>query len=122
MPEEYTALVAALKALEQGEEPNTVTLPVAEDGWNTRPDTDSYGIIYPVEFEADQLNGDDVKLAAANEGSFDLYSRKKDGDGWISLICGALTEHCDGAWSLNSHMYERETGLFHWEWTFQIEG
>jgi len=52
----------------------------------------------------------------------DLFSRKKDGDGWISLICGALTEHCDGAWRFNSLQYERETGLFHWEWTFQVEG
>ena len=40
-----TALVEAMKSLTQGEEPNTVTLPVAEDGWNTRPDADSYGII-----------------------------------------------------------------------------
>ena len=41
MPEEYTGLVTALKALTQGETPNTVTLPVAEDEWNTRPDTES---------------------------------------------------------------------------------
>ena len=120
--DEITGLVQALKSLTKGEEPNAVTLPVAEDGWNTRPDTDSYGIVDPIEFEADQLNGDDVKQAVANEGSFDLYSRKKDGDGWIDLICGALTAHCDGAWSLNSHQYERENGIFHWEWTFEVEG
>ena len=117
-----TALVSAMKSLTKGEEPNTVTLPVAEDGWNTRPDTDSYGIIYPIEFEADALSGDDVKLAAANEGSFDLYSRKKDGDGWIPLIERVLTEHCEGCWRMDYHTKERETNLFRWEWVFQIEG
>ena len=42
MPTEYTQLVTALKALTQGESPNQVTLPMAEDDWNTRPDTVSY--------------------------------------------------------------------------------
>ena len=116
-----TSLVNALKSMTQGEAPNTVTLPVAEDGWSTRPDTDSYGIIYPIEFEADRLNGDDVKLAAANEGSFDLYSRKKDGDGWIPLIRAALQEHCGAAWRLNHRGYENDTRLWHWEWAFQTE-
>ena len=50
MPTEYTALAAALKALTQ----DTVTLPVAENEWNTRPDADSYGIV-ALEFEADAL-------------------------------------------------------------------
>lgn len=121
MPTEYTQLVAALKALTQGEAPDTKTLLMAENEWNTRPDADSYGIV-ALDFEADALHGDNRKVCIAYGGSVDLFSRKKDGDGWISLICAALTEYCDGAWSLNSHMYERETGLFHWEWTFQTEG
>ena len=25
-------------------------------------------------------------------------------------------------WRLNAHMYEHDTGLFHWEWAFQVEG
>ena len=121
MPEEYTNLVIAMKALTQGEEPNTVTLPVAENDWTTRPDTESYGIIM-LEYEADALHGDNLKQAEAYEGSMDLYSHKKDGAGWIPLIKATLTEYCDGAWSLNNHAYERETGLFHWEWVFQVEG
>ena len=121
MPTEYTQLVAALKALTQGETPNTVTLLMAEDGWNTRPDADSYGIV-ALDFEADALRGDNIKCVTAYEGSVDLFSRKRDGDGWIPLITSALTAHCDGAWHLNSRQYERETGLFHWEWVFQLEG
>ena len=127
MPDEYTALVRALKALTQTlngaateEDPETETLPMAEDGWNTRPDAVSYGTVQ-LDFEADALRGNDVKQAAAYEGSVDLYSRKRSGAGWVKLICDTLTSHCDGCWSLNSHQYERETGLFHWEWVFQVE-
>ena len=121
MPEEYTSLVTALKALTQGESPATViTLPMAEDEWNTRPDVESYGIV-SLDFEADALRGDDRKCAIAYEGSVDLFSRKRDGAGWVPLITGTLTEYCDGCWSLNAHMYDRETGLCHWEWAFQVE-
>ena len=116
MPTEYTQLVAALKALTQGNR----TLPMAENDWNTRPDSESYGIV-ALDFEADALHGDNVKVCTAYEGSVDLFSRKKDGDGWVPVIAQTLTEHCDGAWSLNSHQYERESGIFHWEWTFQVE-
>ena len=121
MPTEYTNLVAALKALTQGETPNIRTLPMAENEWNTRPDADSYGVV-TLDFEVDALHGDNLKQVTAYEGSVDLFSRKKDGDGWIEEICAVLTDCCEGAWSLNSHEYERETGLFHWEWTFQVEG
>lgn len=121
MPEEYTTLVTALKALSQGESPDVVTLPMAENEWKTRPDVESYGIV-SLDFEADALYGDNVKAVTAYEGSVDLYSRKKDGAGWIPLIMSTLTAHCDGAWHLNSIQYERETGLGHWEWVFQLEG
>ena len=121
MPEEYSKMVAALKALTQGEEPDTATLPMAEDEWNTRPETVSYGIVL-LQFEADALRGDDRKQSIAYSGSVHLFSMKRDGAGWVPLIRGVLDEYCDCAWSLNYHTYERETGLFHWEWTFQIEG
>ena len=112
MPEEYTSLVTALKALTQGEEPDpVVTLPMAEDEWNTRPDTVSYGTVR-LDFEASALTGDDRKCAVAYEGSVDLFSLQRDGAGWIQLITETLTEHCGSCWTLNSHMYERETGLF----------
>ena len=126
MPEEYTSLVEALKALQQAEDPNAedpvmVILPMAEDEWYTRPDTVSYGTVQ-LDFEVDNLTGDDLKQSTSYEGSVDLYSMVRSGAGWVELITQTLTEHCRAAWSLNHHMYERETGLFHWEWTFQVEG
>lgn len=122
MPEEYTALVTAMKALTQGESPDpVVTLPVAESEWNTRPDTISYGVI-SLDFEADALRGDNRKVATAYSGSVDLFSFQRDGAGWVELITDVLTDHCEGCWSLNHHTYERDTKLFHWEWTFQLEG
>ena len=122
MPEEYTALVTALKALTQGESPaQVVTLPMAEDDWNTRPDTVSYGIV-SLDYEVDALRGDNRKVATAYEGAVQLYSLQRDGAGWVELITGTLTEHCESCWSLNYHTYERDTGLFHWDWTFQVEG
>ena len=50
MTNEYASLVKAMKALTQVVDPEaevqkTVTLPVAEDEWRTRPDTVSYGMI-----------------------------------------------------------------------------
>ena len=121
MPTEYTNLVTALKALTQGESPDPVVkLPMAEDDWNTRPDTVSYGIVQ-LDFEVDALRGDNVKQCTAYEGSVDLYSLQRDGAGWVPLITKTLTDYCEGAWSLNAHMFERNTGLFHWEWAFQVE-
>lgn len=116
---QYQSLVSALKSLTQGEAPATVTLPMAENGWNTRPDAESYGIVN-LDFEADAFSADNVKADTAYEGSADLFSRSKDGGGWVPLITGTLEAYCDGCWSLNSHTYERDTGLFHWEWTFEV--
>ena len=121
MPEEYTSLVTALKALTQGESPNVISLPMAEDEWNTRPKGESYGIV-SLDFEVSAMYGDNVKKATSYGGSVDLYSHSRSGSGWVPLITGVLTDHCEGCWSLNSHQYERETGLFHWEWVFQVEG
>ena len=118
------SLVEALKALEQVEDPNaaepvTVTLQMAEDEWYTRPDTVSYGVV-SLDFESGQLAGDGVKQDMSHEGSVDLFSMVRGGAGWVELITETLTDHCGASWSLNSHTYERDTGLFHWEWTFEV--
>ena len=113
MSEDYDNLVEDLKALDG--------CPFAENGWETRPKSDSWGVV-TLEYEAGTLHGDNLKQAEAYEGSMHLFSKAKDGAGWIPLIKSVMTEYCDGAWSLNHHAYERETGLFHWEWIFQVEG
>ena len=112
MSSQYEALVSALKAL---------ALPMAENEWNSRPDCESYGIV-SLDFEAGAIRGDDRKMDTSYEGSVDLFSHVKDGGGWVPIIAQTLEAYCDGCWSLNSHMYERETGLFHWEWTFEVIG
>ena len=117
---EYESLVSALKSLTQGEAPNAITLPMAEDEWDVRPDTVSYGIV-ALEFEADAMDADGVKQVRAMEGSTDLFSLKRDGAGWKSMIEATLTEKCGASWKLNSRTYEQNTGLFHWEWVFQVE-
>ena len=123
MPDDYTNLVTAMKALTQASattsEPDKA-LKVAEDGWDTRPDAVSYGEIQ-FEFEAESLDGNDRKKDRAYEGSMDLYSRKRNGEGWPALIEQTLTEYCDNCWRLNYHTHETGTNLFHWEWVFQIE-
>lgn len=116
---QYESLVTALKNLRQGEAPAAVTLPMAEDEWRTRPDSESYGIVM-MDFESGQLNADDGKIDFSYEGSAHLFSHARSGAGWVPLITGALKEYCGPSWSLNSHTYERETGLFHWEWTFEV--
>lgn len=121
MPEDYTNIVKALKALKQGEKPNQTVLPMAEDEWKTRPGVVSYGMVM-LDYEVAALYGDNVKKATAYSGSVHLFSKNRDGAGWVELITGTLTEHCEGCWSLNHYTYERETKLFHWEWTFQVEG
>ena len=121
MPDEYTALVTALKALTQEDDGQTCYLPMAEDGWATRPETVSYGIV-SLDFEADALTGDDQKKSTAYEGSVDLYSLVRSGAGWVDMIMATLTECCGANWHLNHHAHENDTGLFHWEWAFQVEG
>lgn len=116
---QYDSLVAALKSLTQGEAPNTETLPMAEEEWRTRPKSDSYGIVQ-LDFEGDALNADDGKIDMTWEGSVDLFSHTRSGAGWVPLITATLETYCGPSWSLNSHTYERETGLFHWEWTFEV--
>ena len=52
----------------------------------------------------------------------DLFSTAKDGEGYVDRIVNVLNAQVGGAWSLNSHVYETETRLFHWEWTFEVDG
>lgn len=110
MPSEYEALVAALKLTD---------IPFQEYGWKTRPDG-AYGVV-SLEFEAGQLDGEDVKADRAWEGSVDLfYPKLTDRTEMVDAVEEILTEICGASWELNSTQYEEETGLFHVEWAFQV--
>lgn len=111
MPSEYEALVAALKLL---------SVPFAEYGWKNRPEG-AYGVV-SLEFEAGSLNGSGTKNDRAWEGSVDLYYPKlSDRTDLIEEIEETLDAVCEDSWELNSTQYENETGLFHMEWTFQVQ-
>ena len=95
-------------------------IPFAEYGWNTRPDADCYGVI-SLEFEADSLEGDNVKKDRAWEGSLDLFIRLLSSrDTYIAIVEPLLEKHCDGSWRLNQIQHERDTGMLHFEWVFQV--
>ena len=111
MPRDYDALAEDLKA---------IGIPSPENAWNTRP-TGDY-ITYALEYEAGADYGDNRKIARAWEGSIDLYSTDKSGGGYVEDIERALEANCESCWWMNtSGSWERETGLFHFEWVFQVE-
>ena len=108
----YTDLVSALK---------TLTIPVAEDGWTSRPEVNTYAVVQ-LDFEADAFDGDDQKMDRSFSGSGDLFSYSKNGEGFVSEIEAKLAEYCGPSWGLNSHVWEQGTRRFHWEWEFEVDG
>ena len=90
----------------------------AEYQWKTRP-AGNFGTVQ-LDFEADDDTGDDQKQDRAWEGSVDLYTHGKQ---WmiVAAVESVLEDICEGSWYLNSEQHERETGLIHREFVFQIE-
>jgi hypothetical protein len=86
--------------------------------WKTRPNG-NFGTVQ-LDFEAEIDNGDDTKQDRAWEGSVDLFTHGKEMM-IVSAVETALETVCTGSWYLNSEQYERETGLVHREFVFQIE-
>lgn len=115
MPEQYDAFSEALTDWAE-----SVGIPAAENAWTTRPDAPSY-IVYALEFEPGADTGDNEKQGRAWEGSVDLFSRMKNGDGIPASIEGLLDDHFECGWRMNHFAWEPETGLFHWEWVFDTE-
>lgn len=110
MPNDYEALVAALKL---------TSIPFVEYGWETRPEG-AYGVVQ-LDFESGTLTGDGEKLDRAYEGSVDIfYPRLTDRADLIDEIEEVLTDICGDSWELNSTQYENSTGLFHVEWVFEV--
>lgn len=95
-------------------------IPVAENAWTTRPDSADYAVIaYDYENNAD--DGENQKQERSHTGSIDLFSKNKRGNDYPAEIEEILTDCCENAWELNSFTWEEDTGLFHWEWIFEVE-
>lgn len=108
MPSQYEALVAALKL---------TSYPVAEYGWATRPEG-AY-LVTGIDMESGHLDGDGRKQDRSWEGSVDAFFRTlTERDEMISAVEEILTEIFGASWEMNSLQHERDTGLFHIEWTF----
>jgi hypothetical protein len=90
----------------------------AEYEWKTRP-AGNFGTVQ-LDFEAEDDHGDDMKQDRAWEGSVDLFTHGKEMM-IVAAVESVLEEICEGAWELNSEQYERETGLIHREFAFQLE-
>ena len=106
----YEDLVRELKAI-QG-------VQFTEYEWKTRPNG-NHGTVQ-IDFEADDDDGDDMKQDRAWEGSVDLFTHGKEMM-IAAAVESALETVCAGSWYLNSEQYERETGLIHREFVFQLE-
>ena len=90
----------------------------AEYEWKTRP-LGNFGTVQ-LDFEAEVDEGDDTKQDRAWEGSVDLFTQGKEMM-IVAAVESALEAVCEGSWYLNSEQYERETGLVHREFVFQLE-
>lgn len=86
--------------------------------WRTRPNG-NFGTVQ-LDFEAEDDEGDDCHQDRAWEGSVDLFTHGKEMM-IVAAVESALESVCGGSWYLNSEQYERETGLIHREFVFQIE-
>ena len=106
----YEELVSRLKAISG--------VQFTEYEWKTRPNG-NHGTVQ-IDFEAEDDNGDDNKQARAWEGSVDLFTRGKEMM-IVAAVESILEAVCEGSWYLNSEQYERETGLIHREFVFQLE-
>ena len=90
----------------------------AEYEWKTRPNG-NFGTVQ-LDFEAETSNGDDGKQDRAWEGSVDLFTHGKEMM-IVAAVETALETVCEGSWYLNSEQYERNTGMIHREFVFQLE-
>lgn len=86
--------------------------------WKTRP-SGNFGTVQ-LDFEAEDDTGNDMKQDRAWEGSVDLYTHGKEMM-IVAAVESALETVCEGSWYLNSEQYEKDTGLVHREFVFQIE-
>ena len=86
--------------------------------WKTRP-AGNFGTVQ-LDFEAEDDAGDDEHQNRAWQGSVDLYTHGKEML-IVAAVESALENVCGASWYINSEQYEKETGLVHREFVFEIE-
>lgn len=80
------------------------------------PNTKAPYIVWGVN-DTNDFEADGKHTNRASVGSIDLFT-KSSGDALIEKIEAAL-EEADVAWDVESIQYEDETGLIHYEWSFE---
>lgn len=94
---------------------NGTGLAFAHFGWSRAPEGD-YGVY--AEDGANDLEAGDEHAEKALTGTVDYFTR--DDSGACKDEIEAALEAAGCAWALNSVQFEDDTGLIHWEWTFEV--
>jgi hypothetical protein len=111
MPDEYEALVEALKATD---------IPFVEYGWKNQQ-TSTYGVV-SLDFEDESEEGSDEKLDRSWQASVDVFFyRLSERKTIVETIETVLRSVCGSGWWLNSIQYETDTRLFHYEWVCELQ-
>ena len=82
-----------------------------------RPDLEFPCIVWAEEC-SDELNADGDVVEQALQGTLDYFT-PNDIDPMVDQIQSQLRDMGLG-WRLNSIQYEEDTGLVHWEWTWEV--
>jgi hypothetical protein len=110
MPDEYEALVEALK---------TTDIPFVEYGWKNQQ-TSTYGVV-SLDFEDESEEGSDEKLDRSWQASVDVFFyRLSERKTIVETIENVLRSVCGSGWWLNSIQHESNPDLFHYEWVCDV--
>lgn len=88
-----------------------------ESAWATRPSTD-FGTA-SIDFETVGDDGDDTKVTRIFSASVHAFLHGKKPE-TVAEIERVLTKHLRNGWRMNLSRFEEQTGLTHFEWTFDI--
>lgn len=105
----YSSLILALKA---------TGIPFAEYAWQNAPQSSSYGVI-SIDMTASTIWADGGLTERTFEGSVDLFVRGNPRTDFRTV--DGVLKASGLPFRLNSAQYEDDTGLLHYEWTFEVE-
>jgi hypothetical protein len=75
-------------------------------------------IVWAEDGETDALSADDRKVLQAVGGTIDLFTFIEDDPVFMGVQ--TALNNAEISWNLNSVQYEDDTGLIHFEWTWQV--